>query len=158
MTVVHALPPLDIELVKDQEALGLPPIVPWLVVPRLTDKPQDPILETIKRETTVCQPVRILQRRPEPHSKLQSHDEPNVRQGNKDDMFWIGAAKDDTGNNVRTKHQFLPPKQPFTISHPLPQGQIMSWDALRQRRVSQHHGTPFLSEQQDFTLAATRYQ
>jgi hypothetical protein len=104
MTVVHVLPPLDIEFV-DQEALGLPPIVPRLVVPTLTDKPQDPILEAIKREATVCQPIRILQRRPEPRPKLQSHDESNVRQGDKEDMLWIGAAKNDSANMVRTEHK-----------------------------------------------------
>jgi hypothetical protein len=114
MTVVHALPPLDIEFVKDQQALGLLPIVPQLVVPGLTDRPQDPILETIKRETAVCQPIRILERRPEPHPKLQSHDESNVRQCNKDDMLWIDAAKDDIGNTVRTNHKLLSPKKPFT--------------------------------------------
>jgi hypothetical protein len=114
MTLVHAQPPLDIELV-DQKALGLPPIVPRLVVPRLTDKPQDPILEAIKREATVCQPIRVIQRRPEPRSKLQSHDESNVRQGNKDDMLWMGAAKTDTANTVRTEHKLLSPKQPFKL-------------------------------------------
>ena len=114
MQAFHALPTLDVELAHNPQANGLPPILPRFVVPQLTDKPQDPILDALKRETGSRDPIRVPPRHPKRLSKLNFRDESflAIRQSEVDDTLWTDAARRD-GVGVRTKH-LLSQEQPIT--------------------------------------------
>ena len=103
MQAFHALPILDVELAHNPETIGLPPILPRFVVPELTDKPQDPILDALKRETGSRNPIRVPLRHPQQFSK---RDESllAIRQSEVHDMLWTDAARRDAGVGVRIKY------------------------------------------------------
>ncbi|KAH9083768.1 Spc98 family-domain-containing protein [Lactarius deliciosus] len=111
----------------------LPHVLPQFFMPRLQDKPQDPIMDTlrIKRESIGREP-RL---RPEP---VKNTVEMKLQESTLDtlegpDLFWRRAAKE----GVRS--------------------QIRSWDSLRPSFSQIASLGPFLSEQSDSTFAAARY-
>ncbi|KAH8979230.1 hypothetical protein EDB86DRAFT_3089297 [Lactarius hatsudake] len=113
----------------------LPHVLPQFFMPRLQDKPQDPIMDTlrIKREFTGREP-RL---RPEPvkntvEMKLQGSTLDTLEGP---DFFWRRTAKE----GVRV------------------QSQIRSWDSLRPSFSQVASLGSFLSEQSDSTFAAARY-
>ncbi|KAI9442428.1 Spc98 family-domain-containing protein [Lactarius indigo] len=114
----------------------LPHVLPQFFMPRLQDKPQDPIMDTlrIKRESIGREP----RQRPEPvkdtvEVKLQVSNLDSLEEG--PDLFWQRMAKE----GVRV------------------QSQIRSWDSLRPSFSRFASLGPFLSEQSDSTFAAARY-
>ncbi|KAI0268619.1 Spc98 family-domain-containing protein [Gloeopeniophorella convolvens] len=128
------LPPLggESEDLKDD----LLPVRPRFFIPRLQDKPQDPIMDTLRIEQE-ARTSRLEQLPPELVNLAEMQAQIIVGDSPKEDpdAFWQHAAKAE----VRV------------------QSQIRSWDSLRPSYSQVVSPGPFLSEQSDGTFAAARY-
>ncbi|KAN0129226.1 Spc97 / Spc98 family domain containing protein [Lactarius tabidus] len=113
----------------------LPHVLPQFFMPRLQDRPQDPIMDTlrIKQESNGREPM--LRQPAEPAKKTVEFKLPDTLEEGSDVLFWERTAKE--GARV--------------------QSQIRSWDSLRPSFSLVASPGPFLSEQSDSTFAAARY-
>lgn len=100
MFPVHALPPVEDEpLLQD----ALPPVFPGFFIPRLPDKPQNPILDTLKREhdddaaikTQNLPPEVVIMAADVSALRLESEHLSN------DDSLWAKALTQVAGTTVR---------------------------------------------------------
>ncbi|KAK0455463.1 gamma-tubulin complex, DGRIP91/SPC98 component protein [Desarmillaria tabescens] len=135
MFPMHALP-----LVEDEDSLQdtLPPVLPGFFIPRLADKPQNPILDTLKREHDDNASTRTQNLEP-PEIAIMAADFSALRLVSEpledDDSLWINALVQVTGVTTR----------------------ILSWDNLRSFQSKRAAQTGFLSEQGSGTFASVRY-
>ncbi|KAG6832846.1 hypothetical protein H0H87_000200 [Tephrocybe sp. NHM501043] len=111
--------------------LNLPPLPRQFFVPTLTDKPQNPIMDTLKQEQGRLKPSVTLKLPPE--LGLLVVDPPVELQPRYN--LWAHAL----AANFRTKNKAL------------------SWDRLRPSHPNLASSTGFLSEQDDLVFAAARY-
>ncbi|KAK0213089.1 gamma-tubulin complex, DGRIP91/SPC98 component protein [Desarmillaria ectypa] len=133
---MHALPPVEDEAFLQDT---LPSIFPGFFIPRLADKPQNPILDTLKREHDDNATTRTQNFKPHEiaivaadFSALHLVPEP----WKDDDSLWAKALVQVAGT-VRTH--------------------ILSWDNLRSLQSKRAAQTGFLSEQRSGTLTSVRY-
>ncbi|KAI9509181.1 hypothetical protein F5148DRAFT_1283248 [Russula earlei] len=128
-----ALPPLaPIDDDLGQNKNGLPQFFPRFFIPRLQDKPQDPIMDALRFER------KSGSSRPETPPELLNMAEMKVQglsQEEKCTSFWEHAVK----KEVRV------------------QSQIRSWDSSRPSFSRIASPGPFLSEQSSGTFAAARH-
>ncbi|KAG5641756.1 hypothetical protein DXG03_004288 [Asterophora parasitica] len=112
--------------------MDLPPLPPRFIVPPLTDKPQNPIMDTVKQEIEAYkrQPLHYL---PKELSLLaaQPSSPPHLTFS----TLWLDALTRNFG--LRNK--------------------ALSWDRLRPSYPSHASSTGFLSEQDSLVFAAARY-
>ncbi|KAH9994981.1 Spc98 family-domain-containing protein [Russula compacta] len=106
----------------------LPQIIPRFFIPRLQEKPQDPIMDAlrIERESRVS--------RPEPPLELVNTVEVKIQETLRVSRRTTALCSGNIGQN-----------------------QIRSWDSLRPSFSRITSPSPFLSEQSDSTFAAARY-
>ncbi|KAI0066235.1 hypothetical protein BV25DRAFT_1913006 [Artomyces pyxidatus] len=130
------LPPLH-ETELDVSNDELPPLYPRFFVPRLDDKPQDPIMDTLKilRASQTSHPLPHIQVLPSELLGLTDLHLSPLRDTNRSSQLWLNAAR-------------------TTLEH---QSSIRSWDALRTSFSKTASPSPFLSEQSAATFAAARY-
>ena len=102
---ISYLPPLECD--TPESAIvghGLPPILPHFFVPHLVDKPQNPILETLKGTATVGKLLVVPKedRFPIELTGLTEHftRPPKPQLEHKDDSLWSNAARNDNGERV----------------------------------------------------------
>jgi hypothetical protein len=114
---------------------------PRFFVPQLTDKPQDPILDTLGAEKK--QHIKY----PPLHAPRKVAFPPSLGEANHSIRF-------DCGNGLKVIHN--PPGTSSQLSI-IRQNQLLSWDALSRWHCSSDF-TPLLSERQNATFAAARYQ
>ncbi|KAK0225647.1 gamma-tubulin complex, DGRIP91/SPC98 component protein [Armillaria fumosa] len=135
MFPVHALPPVEDEAFLQD---ALPPVFQGFFIPRLPDKPQNPILDTLNsREHDDDAAIRTQNLPPEVVNmaadvsalRLESEHLSN------DDSLWAKALVQVAGTTTRT----------------------LSWDNLRPLQCKQAAQTGFLSEQGSTTFASVRY-
>ncbi|KAK7472513.1 hypothetical protein VKT23_000628 [Stygiomarasmius scandens] len=110
----------------------LPSLQPSFFVPVLSEKPQDPILDTLKREKTDVHPVHVDHLPPE----LALFLEPPSPPLRLNESIWIEAIQ---------KHSIMG------------RSRILSWDALRTSRPQPASAGSFLSEQDSTVFAAARH-
>ncbi|KAK0476674.1 gamma-tubulin complex, DGRIP91/SPC98 component protein [Armillaria novae-zelandiae] len=134
MFPVHALPPVEDEAFLQDT---LPPVFPGFFIPRLSDKPQNPILDTLKRDHDDDAAIRTQNLPPEvvivaaDFSALRLESEPLSN----DDSLWAKALIQVAGTATRA----------------------LSWDNLRPLQSKRAAQTGFLSEQGSTTFASVRY-
>ncbi|KAI0330134.1 hypothetical protein GY45DRAFT_1324015 [Cubamyces sp. BRFM 1775] len=133
-------PTLDDVAESTIQNIKLPELRPQFFIPRLTERPQNPIMDTVRmmKEPAFSQPVQSIDiRLPLPlELEVLSRDVAALVQTRPDrlDNIWTQAA---------TQHDRLKP-------------QVLSWDALR-RRNPRIVPSPLLSEQSGDVFAAARY-
>ncbi|KAG6838542.1 hypothetical protein C0991_000383, partial [Blastosporella zonata] len=114
--------------------LDLPPLPLRFFVPPLTDKPQNPIMDTLKQEQE-RQKSSVLFKLP-PELGILAMDPPvEARPRNAVYNLWTQALTANFG--IRNK--------------------ALSWDRLRPSHPTSVSSTGFLSEQDDLVFAAARY-
>ncbi|KAG7446524.1 uncharacterized protein BT62DRAFT_1005817 [Guyanagaster necrorhizus] len=135
MFTLHALPPVeDGDFLQDT----LPPVFPGFFIPRLADKPQNPILDTLKREHDDV----VIRNEHLPQAAILAADFSALR--------WVSeplvAFRDDDSLWAKTLTQAA-----GTTTH------ILSWDNLRPSQSKRAVKTGFLSEEGSGTFASVRY-
>ncbi|OSD04024.1 hypothetical protein PYCCODRAFT_1364885 [Trametes coccinea BRFM310] len=129
----------DVENVN-QSPQSLPDLPPHFFVPRLADKPQNPIMDTLRmmrQPSEPTQPVSHITLRLPSDLELLVEDVAMLAQakhGRLEDIWKLAAL-----DKVRRKNQ------------------ILSWDALRTSHHTDVVPSPFLSEQSSETFASARY-
>ncbi|KAG1826425.1 Spc98 family-domain-containing protein [Suillus variegatus] len=116
-------------------ALGiLPHITPQFFVPRMFDKPQDPIVHAIDREKATTLEKRDAR-------NLDSRDITRAQ-----DMPALPSLSPEVlwANSVTSGDQHS--------------DQVVSWDVLRQSHPDRSYNTPFLTEQSSDVSASAQYQ
>ncbi|KAG5735482.1 hypothetical protein E4T56_gene11143 [Termitomyces sp. T112] len=128
--------PLDTMLPDDMQAplLSLSPLPRQFLVPPLTNKPQNPIMDTLQRTQEIKSTSLLFQSHLELGS-LVADPLLNLRPKIPVYDFWRNASTRNLG--IKNKAQ--------------------SWDRLRPSHPDQAFSTGFLSEQDDLVLAAARY-
>ncbi|KAG6861911.1 hypothetical protein C0995_009861 [Termitomyces sp. Mi166 len=114
--------------------LTLPPLARQFFVPELTDKPQNPIMDTLKRALEL-KSTPLLFKFPRELESLAVDTSLDSRPQKSSSEFWRDALTRNLG--IRNK--------------------ALSWDRLRPSHPSQASSTGFLSEQDDLVFAAARY-
>ncbi|KAJ7352355.1 gamma-tubulin complex, DGRIP91/SPC98 component protein [Mycena albidolilacea] len=131
MTGLFRLPPLPDEFDEYTAQTVLPEFTPRFFVPPMLDKPQNPIMDTLKLRAPIAPvptPLRLaLATELAPLMRIQTVPKLN-------DSIWTDAVK--TG---------------FARS------EILSWDALRPNYSGHPVPNPFISEQDKLVFAAARY-
>ncbi|PBK95606.1 hypothetical protein ARMGADRAFT_1053187 [Armillaria gallica] len=130
----HALPPVEDETFPQDT---LPSVFPGFFIPRLADKPQNPILDTLKREHDDDAAIRTQNLPPE--VVIMAAEFGALRLApehlSDDDSLWAKALIQVAGTTTR----------------------ILSWDNLRPSQSKRAAQTGFLSEQGSTTFASVRY-
>ncbi|KZV70666.1 hypothetical protein PENSPDRAFT_578992 [Peniophora sp. CONT] len=126
-------------LVEDEGLAGLrherlPPIRLQFFIPRLSDKPQDPIVNTLKHIDTVAFPSLDAADAFTTELPLPVLDVPTAPERDTPSDFWQRALK----------------------SHPEQLTQVKSWDTLRPSFDKRASSSPFLSEQTASVLSSAR--
>ncbi|EJF65129.1 hypothetical protein DICSQDRAFT_98693 [Dichomitus squalens LYAD-421 SS1] len=123
-----------------KNAAALPGLPPRFFIPRLDDKPQNPIMDTLRllRNKSQTEPFPAPQTSKLP-PELESLSEDllrfaQARQSNLEDIWQSAASR---------KHNKM--------------NQALSWDALRPTFSPHANASPFLSEQTTSTFASARY-
>ncbi|KAK0505031.1 gamma-tubulin complex, DGRIP91/SPC98 component protein, partial [Armillaria luteobubalina] len=131
----YALPPVEDEAFLQD---ALPPVFPGFFIPRLPDKPQNPILDTLKREHNDDAAAIRTQNLP-PEVVIMAADLSALclesEHFSNDDSLWAKALVQVAGTTTRT----------------------LSWDNLRPVQSKRAAPTGFLSEQSSTTFASVRY-
>ncbi|KAJ7163543.1 gamma-tubulin complex, DGRIP91/SPC98 component protein [Mycena crocata] len=133
MSLFH-LPSLHDESEKYTSQAVLPEFKPRFFIPPMLDKPQNPIMDTLKfciPAAPVPAPLRLGL--PTELASLTFDTEPKSFP-KLNDAIWVDAAK---GGFARSE--------------------IMSWDALRPDYPGRPSPNPFISEQENLVFAAARY-
>ncbi|KAF9473401.1 gamma-tubulin complex, DGRIP91/SPC98 component protein [Pholiota conissans] len=118
----------------------LPRIVPSFFVPPLEDKPQNPIMDTLKVENmNATKPARHFRPSQLPQElAILTFDKDLPR---KEEESWEGIKE--LWDNAVTRKLGI-------------QNGILSWDRLRSSRSARASSTPYLSEQDDLVFASAR--
>ncbi|KAF8271255.1 hypothetical protein EI94DRAFT_1797237 [Lactarius quietus] len=113
----------------------LPHVLPQFFMPRLQDRPQDPIMDTLRiKQDSNSRELRLRQPPAKPvKNTVEAKSQDSLEEAS--DVFWERTAKE--GAQI--------------------QSQIRSWDSLRPSFSQVASLGPFLSEQSDSTFAAARY-
>lgn len=128
MSLFH-LPPFQDEFDPSGPKPGLPGLKLRFFVPPMLDKPQNPIMDTLKLRTpTVPVPPRLTL--PTELASLTFDPPPKLN-----DSIWSDALKSSSKSS-----------------------EILSWDALRPNYTGRPQFSAFISEQENLVFAAARYQ
>lgn len=143
-------------LVEDEGLAGvrhekLPPIRLQFFVPRLSDKPQDPIVDTLKHIQTVPFPSLSSPDDFTTGLSLPVLDLPVAPQPNTPSSFWKRALDHHPEQLVSFK---LYLHNEMTLTHE--KSHVKSWDALRSSFDKRAASSPFLSEQSAPVFASAR--
>ncbi|KAJ6594217.1 Spc98 family-domain-containing protein [Mycena capillaripes] len=131
MSPFFNLPSLEDEFDESTSQTALPELKPRFFVPPMLEKPQNPIMETLKLHSPIA-PVPTPQRLVLPTELASLTFDPPIPK--MDDAIWTDAIK--TG---------------FARS------EILSWDALRPNYPGHPPPNSFISEQDNLVFAAARY-
>ena len=147
-----SLVPIDIGSSKYKD--DLPPVLPRFFIPRLQEKPQDPIMDTLRiaRESEPSRPVPLPQPLDVVDAKVQERSDASPEEGRA--LFWERAVKKEVRVQVS---QVLDNVKSRCCSKHRGQSQIRSWDSLRPSFSRIVSPSPLLSEQSGSTFAAACY-
>ncbi|KAH7922364.1 hypothetical protein BV22DRAFT_1017395 [Leucogyrophana mollusca] len=116
---------------------ALPPIAPRFFVPRLVDKPQNPIIHTIELEAHYAGHPPLLTPQSVRTHRLQTENPVLQKDDSRDlGLLWIDAAT-------------------YSVHH---RERVMSWDALSRSGSTWATSTPFLSEQSSQVFASFQHR
>ncbi len=153
----------NLEPVEDREPTicALPEIPPQFFIPRLEDKPQNPIMDTLcmykhpygQESKTPVHRLSLLPAELNLLSESISKFEQEKR-AQRLEMLWEQAVSRRSAKLVRNVREFMLSVSKRVVG----QNQVLSWDALRSSYNANVSPSPFLSEQTSNTFASARYQ